>query len=660
MGETRQVRGVCPLDCQDSCAWIARVEDGRVVRVTGDRDHPVTRGSLCAKVKDYETRTYAPDRLLHPLRRVGPKGSGTFRRVGWDEAIALIAERFRAIVDSDGGEALLPHSFLGSMGVVQRRSLMRLFHALGASRPVGSVCGNAGNVVAADGHALGFDPEDMAEARFALVWGANPLTTCHHNWHFIAEARRRHGARIVCIDPLRTRTARAADEHVVIRPGTDWALAAGLGRIVLTEGLGDRADAEARALDLDAYAAQVEPWTPERVSEVCGVEAATVARLAREYGGARPALLRAGIGVQQSAGGDAVVRALSALTIVAGHWRHRGGGLFIESYPDLPDARAARPDLVAGEPRSLDIARLGDVLTDPELDPPVRGLMVWGANPATVQTDAARVRAGLAREDLFTVVVEHFLTDTARYADVVLPSTTQLEHLDVQGSWGHHYISANLPAIAPLGEARTHGDIMRALAAALGLDDPALRETDEEIAASALPDGLTLAEVQASGWVKRSPAPAPARPVRLVLEAPRLTEPPPGMLQLLTPKAHHLMNSSFANMPRHRSAMQEPTVELHPDDAAARGLDDGDRVEVRNASAAVQARLRLGDDTSAGVAVLVGKWWSADVGGAGVNGLAPAAWSPGGQPAYNETFVDVVAVGSQAAPGTSAPVPVVP
>lgn len=637
------VKGVCPLDCQDSCAWVAHVDDGRVVRVSGAKEHPVTRGALCAKVKDYETRTYAADRLLYPLIRTGAKGAGEFRRTSWDEALDVVAQRFAQIVATAGAEALLPHSFLGSMGVVQRRALMRLFHALGASKPVGSVCGQAGNAVAADGHSLGFDPEEMAEARYALVWGANPLSTCHHNWHFISEARRRHGARIVCIDPVRTRTARAADEHIAIRPGTDWAFAAGIGRIMLTEGLADTAYAQAAAFDLDRYAEQVQPWTPDAVAAVCDIDAARLLTTAHDFARARPALLRAGIGVQQSVAGDALVRALSALTIVAGHWQHTGGGLFIESYPDMNDALAARADLAVTPARPLDLGALGQVLTDPDLDPPVLGLMVWGANPAIVQKDAGRVREGLARSDLFTVVVEHFMTDTARYADVVLPSTTQLEHFDVQGAWGHHYISVNQPAVAAVGESRTHGDIMRGLAGRMGLDHPALQETDEEIAASALPEGVTLAHLKEAGWIKWSPPRfAPNGRIALAGDVPPLPPPPEnGQLQLLTPKPHHFLNSSFANMPRHRAAMKGPTLYLHPTDAASRSLSDGDQVSVSNHGGSVQARLNVSEDVRPGVATLPGRWWRADVGGSGVNALTPAASSPGGQPAYNDTYVVV-------------------
>jgi anaerobic selenocysteine-containing dehydrogenase len=647
--DTRLVKGCCPLDCQDTCAWVAHVQDDRVVRLEGARDHPFTRGALCAKVNDYPTRTYAADRLLTPLRRVGAKGQGAFVRIGWEEALDTIAARFRAIIDAHGAQALLPLNYLGSMGVVQRRALLRIFNALGATGTYGSICGASGNVVAAEGHPRGFDPETIVDSRYVLVWGANPLTTCHHHWHFIEEARRRHGARLVCIDPRRTRTAERCDRHLMIRPGTDRFLAAGIARAMLEAGTADLEFASGAVLDLDAFREEVRPWTPERVADVCGLDADEVVSTARDFALARPATIRAGISPQQTVHGEAFVRGLSALAILGGHWRLPGGGLFLEASPVLHESRAARPDLAPGTPRKIDLARLGEVLTSRELSPPIHGLMIWNTNPAVVQTDATRVGEGLAREDLFTVVLEHFLTDTARYADIVLPSTTQLEHFDINGAWGHHYISVNHPAVPPVGEAKSHGEVMRLLAPRLGLTDPAFGETDEQIAASALPEGISLELLAQVGWHKTTPARAPlleggarVRLCGVAAEPPERLE--PGALRLLTPKSHYFLNSSFGNMPRHRRSMGRPTLDMHPSDAAARGLADGERVAVGNAKAELVAWLRVTPDVCPGVVALPGKWWRQPVEtGAVANLLTPSAWSPGGQPAYNDTFVSVVA-----------------
>ncbi len=645
MSERRLVKGCCPHDCQDTCSWVAHVEDERVVRVEGAREHPFTRGVLCAKINDYEKRTYAPDRLLFPLRRTGPKGEGQFERISWNAALDAIADRFAAIIAEHGGEALLPLNYLGSMGIVQRRALMRLFHALGASRQTGSICGAAGNVLAAEGHPLGFDPEQIAESRLVVVWGANILTTSHHHWHFIEEARRRNGATIVCIDPRRTRTAERCDRHLAVRPGTDRFLATSLAHVMFAEGLVDTGLA-AVAADLDALRAEVASWTPSRSSDVCGVAADEIVRLARELGTVRPATIRSGIAPEQTAAGEAFVRSLSALVILGGHWRSPGGGLFIEASPVLHEGRAARPDIAPRPTRQLDLARLGENLTSTTLSPPIKGLMVFGTNPAVVQQDVARVRAGLARDDLFTVVVEHFLTDTARYADIVLPSTTQLEHFDINGAWGHHYVSVNNPAIQPLGESKSHGEMMRLLATRMGLNNPALRESDEEIAQSALPDDIPLEALKAEGWRKTFPA----RP-ELTVGSLRLSGITAGdvpdrgdRLQLLTPKAHYFLNSSYVNLARQRRGMERPTLEINVADAEARGLSDGERVAIRNEQGEVTAWLRVGTSIRPGVVSLTGKWWSHPTETSAVaNLLTPSAWAPGGQPAYNDTFVDVVA-----------------
>lgn len=638
------IKGCCPLDCQDSCAWVAQVDAGRVIRVDGAGDHPFTRGTLCAKVNDYQARTYAPDRLLYPLRRTGAKGSGAFERISWDVALDTIAARFSRIVQEDGPEALLPVHYLGSMGVLQRHALMRLFHVLGASRCHGSICGAAGNAVAAAGHPRGFDPEDIVHSRFVLVWGANLLTTSHHHFHFLKEAKRLHGARLVCIDPRRTMTARACDEHISIRPGTDHALAAAMAHVMLDEGLADLAFARQTAVDLDAFSDSIRPWTPGRAAETSGVPAARIVTLAREFAAARPATIRSGIAPQQTVGGETFVRGLSALAILGGHWQHPGGGLFIEAAPVLHERAAARPDL-GPRARSLDLARLGEHLTSTSLTPPVKALIVWTMNPAVDQPNVGLVRAGLARSDLFTVVLEHFMTDTARYADLVLPSTTQLEHFDVQGAWGHHYISANNAAIPPVGEARSHSDIMRLLARRMGLDHPALQESDDEMAASTLPPGVSLGQLCQEGWHKAAP-PAPAwgrLTLRLSGDESPSAAPGTDRLQLLAPKSMYFLNSSFGNMPRQRRSMKRPTLEMHHEDAARRGLVHDQEVLVRNAQGTLRAWLHVSDEIHPGVVALPGKWWATPhATSAVVNVLTPSAWSPGGQPAYNDTSVEVV------------------
>ena len=651
---THTVKGCCPVDCPDSCCWVAHVSNGRVERVVGAKEHPFTRGGLCAKVRDYQERTDAPDRILSPLRRNGAKGSGQFEQISWHEAIDTIALRFAGIIERHGPQALMPLHYLGSMGVVQRLALMRVFNALGATEIHGSICGAPGAALEAQGHPIGFDPEELVDARLVVLWGSNLLSTGHHQWHFMKEARRLHGARIICIDPRRTLTAQQCDQYICIRPGTDAILAAGIAHVMLSENLADVEFTQQVSRDFDSFREMVGEWTPERVASACNIPSTVVVELAREFAQAQPAAIRCGVGVQQTVQGDALVRNLSALAILGGHWRTRGGGLLIETAPVMNDDAPACPELNTSERRSLDLAALGSHLTDETLNPPIKGLMVWNMNPAVVLPNAAQVWRGLGRDDLFTVVLEHFMTDTARFADIVLPSTTQLEHFDVQGAWGHHYISVNNPAIAPLGEAKSHGEVMRLLAQRLELTQSVLQASDEDIAASALPQDTGFAELKAQGWKKSSP-PRPnlnTGDQKLSLMG-ELVEPPAQdsqrklqlQLQLLTPKAHYFLNSSFANMERQRRAQIAPRLEMSSADATSLGLSDGQQVVIKNDLGEIFATLHVTDTVSTGVVALPGKWWSRPKKtGALANLLTSSLWSPSGQPAYNDTFVDVEGV----------------
>lgn len=652
-----EVYGCCPVDCQDGCSWVAHVEDRVVTKVTGRKDHPFTRGVLCAKVKDYEAKTYAPDRLLYPLRRTGPKGSGAFERISWDEAIGEIATRFRSIIDEHGAEAIMPLHDMGSAGVLQRRAMMRLFHSIGASRLHGSLCGQAGNAIAGDGHPLGFDPETVANSQLVLLWGSNLLSTAHHHWHFCAEARKANDAKIITIDPRRTRTAQKSDEHLQIRTGTDAVLAAGIANILVRENLADLDYARSAAIDLDDYLEEIAPWSPQEVAAHTGIPEAEIIRVAHLFGAAKPGTIRCGIGPQQTIDGEIFLRHISALAILAGHWRYPGGGLLIEAYPTLDNSAAERPDLSPQGTRSLDRARLGETLTSKDLDPPVRALMVWGHNPIVNQIDAETVRAGLCREDLFTVVVEHFLTDSARHADIVLPSTTQLEHFDIQGSWGQQYIGLNTPAIEPLGETKPHTEILRLLASRMELDEAALYEDDETIARSSLPEDFDWNGLKTTGWVKapqprRDPAAGgPLLKLRTGLPKPGSSEiqdtTSDGRLRLLTAKAHYFINSTFANMPRQLEQQGVPTLEMHPADADRLDLADGDEVVATNDHGSVAAVLKVTDAIAEGTTVFEGKWWWGDNKEFApvTNRLADSNWTEGGQPTFNDIFVAVQKAG---------------
>jgi anaerobic selenocysteine-containing dehydrogenase len=643
--EPTVVRGACPHDCPDTCAWEVTVRDGVAEKLVGAKEHPFTRGGLCAKVSHYLERTYSEDRLRHPLVRTGPKGEGAFVRVSWDEALARIADRLGAVVAEHGGEAVLPYSFAGTQGVVQGGSIDRRFFArIGASRLERTICGQAASAghMEAAGTLVGLRPEDIAHSRLIVLWGTNTIVTNLHQWPIIQRARKA-GARVVVIDPLRTRTAAAADWHVRPLPGTDAALALGLMHVIVAEGLHDADYVERFAEGFETLCAELEAWTPERTAAVSGVPVEEIVALARAYATTRPAAIRRLIGIEHHREGARMVRTLSCLPVLVGAWRDRGGGIL------APTAWAAwsplDQDTLAGpqpDTRAVNMVRLAHALND--LQPPVHALVVYNSNPATTAPDSTRVVRGLAREDLFTVVLEHFLTDTARYADVVLPATTQVEHTDLVPSWGHTYITYNEPAIAPVGEALPNTEIFRRMARAMGFEDAAFDDSDEDLARAAVAGarwplaGVDFDALRTRGWAEAD-LPEDFRPFaeggfgtrsgrfRLWSEdLPPGFHPPPGddePLALITAKsAHHFLNSTYANLPRHLAGEGEPMLELHADDAAARGIVEGDRVRVHNARGSVLARARVGDVVGPGVVALPSGWWaSRSPGGASANAL---------------------------------------
>lgn len=663
------IRGACPHDCPDTCAWEVTVEDGIATKLAGVKDHPFTRGGLCAKVSHFLERSYSPERVLTPLRRVGPKGTAAFEAIGWDDALEAIAGRLGAIVAEHGGEAVLPYSYTGTQGLLQRSSMDRRFFArLGASRLERTICGSAATAgqLEANGSLVCMRPEDLEHSRLIVLWATNTVVTNLHLWPIVRRAQRA-GATVVAIDPLRTRTAAAADWHVQPLPGTDAALALGLMHVIVSAGLHD-ADYVARHTEgYEQLAGELEAWTPERTAAVTGLAEAEIDALARAYASTRPAAIRRLIGIEHQLEGARAMRTIACLPALTGAWRDRGGGLVgttaWAAWSGLNEVGLARPDLERPGTRSVNMVQLGRALT--ELQPPVRALVVYNSNPATIAPDSTRVRRGLAREDLYTVVLEHFLTDTAAHADIVLPATTQIEHLDLVPSWGHTYLTLNRPAIAPLGEALPNTEIFRRLAARMGFDEPCFRDSDEELLRTALSDvhgplaDVTLEQLECEGWVAAS-LPEDWRPfavggfgtpsgrARLWSDdLPPGWDPPsgdPGALALLTTKsAHHFLNSQYANLPRHLAAEGEPLLELHPEDAAARAIADGDRVRVFNQRGELWARARVGDVVRPGVAALPSGWWaSRSPDGRSANVLTTDALTDrGGGGAFHATRVDV-------------------
>lgn len=661
----RVVRSVCPHDCPDACAMLAYVEDGRIVRVAGDPDHPVTRGAICGKAAKYIERLYSPDRVLHPYRRVGPKGEGRFARITWDEALDVVATRLTEVVDRYGGEAVLPYSFAGTMGVANIASMdRRFFSRLGASELARTICSAAGSAgyVYTMGLRGGTDPEATADARYIIAWGVNVVTTNMHQMTFIQQARRK-GAKLVVIDVHRNRTTPFADWFLHIHPGTDAALALGMMHVIVGERLYDADFIARRTVGFEALAERVAAYPPERVAAITGLARDDIVRLAREYATTQPAFIRIGNGLQHHTNGGMAARAITCLPALVGAWRYPAGGAIKsnQGYAHMNEQARLRPDLLGGrQPRTISMNQLGSALL--EADPPVRALFVYNSNPAIVAPDQTRVLRGLAREDLFTVVHEQLMTDTAKYADVLLPATTHFEHSDLYTSYWHLYVQLARPAIEPLGEAKSNVELFGLLAKRMGFDEACFDDDVDDILRQALDNpanpwlrGITLERLAQEPWLRldvpRDQAPLADLPLptpsgKIELSSSRLAEagldPLPDYVPLpegtdaqgqgdgrfpllfITPPNHRFLNSTYADMPSNLRAEVRPTLDIHPRDAARRGVDDGALVRAYNGRGACQLYARVTEDVRPGVVVSQGLWWGRNSpDGLGVNATTP-------------------------------------
>jgi anaerobic selenocysteine-containing dehydrogenase len=680
----RRLKVVCPHDCPDTCVMTVDVEDGRAVAIGGDPDHRFTRGFLCAKVNQYLDRVYSPDRILHPLRRVGRKGEGRFARISWDEALDEIADRFRRVMAEHGPQAILPYSYAGNMGLLSYGSMdRRFFQALGASLLDRTICASAGaaGLRATIGRSMGFDPEAVVHSRFIVAWGANIVSSNVHLWPFIEEARRR-GAKLVAVDPYRSRTAEMADQHLALLPGTDGALALGVMHVLFRDALEDRDYIDRYTIGAEELRARVRDWTPRRAAEVTGLTEAEVEGFAGEYAIRQPSALRINYGLNRHAGAGMAVRTIACLPALVGAWRHPGGGLLLSTSGTYPVNNEAleRPDLIKPGTRTLNMSRIGALLLDPALAPPVKAVFVYNSNPVAVAPDQESVRRGFAREDLFTVVHDLFPTDTVDFADVVLPATTTLEHYDIHKSYGHLNLSLSRPAIAPEGESKANTEVFRLLAARLGLDHPALRESDEEMARQALRwehphlKGIDFARLEREGSVRLSVPepfapfaeggfPTPSGKCELYAESlaqmgldPLPTYVPPREnaasaperarlypLAFISPPAHHFLNSTFSAQPVFVRRESGPSLTIHPEDAAARGIADGQMVRTFNDRGAFLARARVSDDARPGVVVGLSVWWSKMCpGGRNANAVTSQELTDmGGGATFYDALVDV-------------------
>ncbi|MEP7057671.1 MAG: molybdopterin oxidoreductase family protein, partial [Caldimonas sp.] len=642
------VRAACPHDCPDTCAMLVTVENGRAVKVQGDPKHPTTHGALCTKVSRYAERTHHPERLLHPLKRVGPKGTGQFVRVGWDEALDAIAARLKSIA-ARAPEAVLPYSYAGTMGLLQGESIAaRFFHRLGASLLDRTICSSAGVEALAGtyGAKIGMHVEHYAESRLILIWGSNSIASNLHFWTY-AQAAKRAGARLVCIDPRRTETADKCHQHVALLPGTDGALALGLMHELIANDWLDHDYIERHTEGWPKLRERALEWPPERVAATCGITADEVRRLARDYGTTRPAAIRLNYGMQRVRGGGNAVRLIAILPCLVGAWRHRAGGLLLSSSGWFRharnDAALQRPDLLgARRPRTINMSTIGDdllretgaTLADgSSFGPKIEALVVYNSNPVAVAPQSPLVARGFAREDLFTVVLEHFMTDTADFADYVLPATTQLEHLDVHTSYGHTYALINEPAISPLGESKPNTQIFRELAARLGFGEPCFADSDETLARAAFrADAIDFDALREHGWVKLALPDAPLAdggfPTpsgRCLIDSPRYGVPDyvpnyeaaasaPDLaarypLAMISPPARNFLNSSFVNVKSLRDIEGEPLVELHEADAQRRGVESGQMVRVFNDRGSYLCKAVVSERARPGVVNGLGVWW---------------------------------------------------
>ena len=679
---TTTVRAACPHDCPDTCAIRVTVQDGRAVKVQGDPDHPPTHGALCTKVSRYPERTYHAERVLYPMKRVGPKGLGRFERVGWPEALADIAARLRTIAARDP-QAILPYSYAGTMGLVQGESIAgRFFNKLGASLLDRTICSSAGGhaLQATYGGKIGMHLEFYAESKLILIWGSNSIASNLHFWTF-AQAAKRNGAKLICIDPRKTETADKCHQHIALMPGTDGALALGVMHELIRNDWLDHDYIEHHTEGWPALRARALEWPPERAAQVCGITADEVRGLARDYGTTRPAAIRLNYGMQRVRGGGNATRLIAILPGLVGAWRERAGGMLLSASgwfaPARNDAALSRPDLLADRrPRTINMSTIGDDLLrhahdsladGTDFGPQIEAVIVYNSNPVAVAPESSKVVRGFAREDLFTVVLEHFLTDTADHADYVLPATTQLEHLDVHASYGHTYVMINEPAVAPLGESKPNTQIFRELAHAMGFTDPCFSDDDETLARMAFkPEHVDFDVLRERGWFK---LPIPDAPLadgrfptasgRCMIDSPLHGVPDfvanyesvassPALavrfpLAMISPPARNFLNSSFVNVKSLRDIEAEPIVELHALDAAARGIEHGRMVRVFNERGSLLCKALVSKRARRGVVNGLGVWWrklGAD--GTNVNELTHQRLTDLGRaPSFYDCLVDV-------------------
>lgn len=705
--ETKIVRGACPQDCPDTCAFLYHVEDGKLVEVTGDPNHPMTRGGLCQKLKGFAEHHYHPDRLLYPLKRVGPKGSGQYERITWDEALARIKSEWTKIIAQYGSQAIMPHAYLGHQGTINGLTAGdAFFNRLGSTVAEKTYCesGSSTAWIMTVGPTGGLDVESLAHSKYIIVWGMNMVNTNLHAWPFILEAKSK-GAKVVVIDPVRTKTAKQADWHIQIKPGTDAALALGMMQVIIAEDLLDHDYVKKYTLGYDELAARAADFPPERVEAITGIPAENIRKLAREYATTQPTAIRQGVAVERSPGGGDAIRLITILPALTGAWRHVGGGTVempIWEFPFNFDFMC-RPDFIRPGTRVVNELELGAALTgELKLDPPIKSLFVYNSNPVSQAPNAGQIIKGLQREDLFMVASELFITDTAKYADIILPAAMQAEELDLMVTWGHLYAMLNQPAIPPPGECIPNSELFRRLARTMEFDDEHFKFDDEEMIrrsyhwdapafegitldllkergymrlnvglpgeraphaegnfktpsgkcefkASAAENGNFVVEVWRSGYTAMQPG-GYVDPVPNFIPPNESSTHNPGLshrypLNLLSPKPHAFLNSQYGNETPQRRRQGEQLILINPKDAQPRGIVAGSYVRVFNDRGAFEARAEVSDDVMAGMLLTnVGHWPGHNRTGSAVNSTTrPSHCNLGQAGVFSDNLVEISA-----------------
>lgn len=702
-GTVKIYKGGCPQDCPDTCAMLYTVDDGKLTSVRGNPEHPITRGGLCVKLKDFATHHYNPERLIYPQKRIGPKGSGRYKRISWDEALAEISQRWKAIIDEHGAQSILNCCYLGNQGILNGlTSGDAFFNRLGATVSEKTFCasGSSTGYLMTVGPTGGVDPESFVHSRYIIVWGLNTLSTNLHQWPIYLEARAR-GAKIVVIDPQRSRTAKEADWHVQPKVGTDAALALGLMNVIIAEGLVDQDYVDRYTHGYEELKARVlKDYSVERVAHITGVSADDIKKLAREFATTQPSVIRMGVALERNRNGGQSIRAICSLPALVGSWRHVGGGLLempLWEFPLKYDAMC-RPDFIKPGTRVANVTRLGPVLESFQ-DPPIKSLFVNNSNPVSQAGESFLLERQLMRDDLFTVVSELFITDTAKYADILLPATMQAEQLEVMLAWGHFYLTYNEKAIDPPGECVPNSELFRRLAQAMGFEDDYWKRTDHEMLndfidwSSPKLTGWSMEKLQDVGYVSLAgaspdkrlphaegnfPTPTgkceflttqadngnfvvpvwrsmyegmqPGEPIDPLPEWLPLRESPESNpelaarypLNIISPKPHAFLNSQYANELVQQKRQGPQTVTIHPNDAKERGIVEGVQVRVFNDRGSFEGQAVVNDDVTPGLVVAPLGYWRAYNNGSAVNAISSCEHSNlGHAPSYSDNLVQV-------------------